>query len=443
MDPGEEGVTRLEMATSTSVPLRGVTSHPSSPLSRAFSVATATEARITACIFVVVVLLGVSLGFSTDTASFLSTVPGAWPRVSNVIGWTYFSAWSISFWPQILQNFRRGTVSGLSFDFLALNLLGFTCYSIYNCSQYWNATVIAQFKAANGGKTPGVHANDVFFGIHAVAVTALTIAQCAVLKRAPGQGVSRVATAAIAALLVGGCAYAGAVAAGKGGSWWDFVLVVSYVKLAISCCKYVPQAVLNWRRGSTAGWNIHNVLLDFTGGLLSVLQQCGDAQATGDWGSVVGGNPVKFGLGFVRGRRAARAAPPPARARALPSPPPPPPPFPTRRLPCFSTLSSSRSTTCCTRGRRAQTMWSGAPRTRRRCSPLTAACKLTSRKRRAPNYSVRIVIIFGAAARNHPSAPSTPNAPNPARPHAPPRRPLAAPRPQAAAPAARRPRAPR
>lgn len=36
--------------------------------------------------------------------------------------------------------------------------------------------------------------------------------------------------------------------------------------------KYVPQVFLNIRRRSTTGWNIWNVILDLTGGLLSVLQ---------------------------------------------------------------------------------------------------------------------------------------------------------------------------
>lgn len=36
--------------------------------------------------------------------------------------------------------------------------------------------------------------------------------------------------------------------------------------------KYVPQVVLNARRRSTTGWTIWNVILDFTGGLLSVVQ---------------------------------------------------------------------------------------------------------------------------------------------------------------------------
>ena len=295
----------MSRSGSPELPLRGASTRPASTsaLAHLFHACTATEGRLTASIFAAVAALGLALGFGTDVADFLAAVPGPWPRLSNVIGWLYFSAWSISFWPQLLQNHKRNSVAGLSFDFLALNLLGFTCYSIYNCAQYWNGTVIAQFKAAHKGQAPSVHANDVFFGLHAVAVTLLTIAQCAALPREPGQRVSRPAAAAIALLLAGGAAFAGAVAAGAGGAnWWDFALTVSYVKLAISCSKYIPQVLINWRRRSTSGWSIHNVLLDFTGGLLSVLQQCGDAQATGDWGSVVGGNPVKFGLGFVRAR---------------------------------------------------------------------------------------------------------------------------------------------
>lgn len=34
------------------------------------------------------------------------------------------------FYPQALLNWRRKSVSGLSLDFLALNPLGFACYSV-------------------------------------------------------------------------------------------------------------------------------------------------------------------------------------------------------------------------------------------------------------------------------------------------------------------------
>lgn len=54
--------------------------------------------------------------------------------------------------------------------------------------------------------------------------------------------------------------------------WLDFLNTCSYIKLAITLIKYVPQAVLNYRRKSTVGWSIGNILLDFTGGMLSMLQ---------------------------------------------------------------------------------------------------------------------------------------------------------------------------
>lgn len=54
--------------------------------------------------------------------------------------------------------------------------------------------------------------------------------------------------------------------------WLDFLYALSYIKLAITLIKYVPQAVLNFRRKSTVGWSIENILLDFTGGMLSMLQ---------------------------------------------------------------------------------------------------------------------------------------------------------------------------
>ena len=48
----------------------------------------------------------------------------------RIIGWAYTFCWTISFFPQIILNYRRRSVQGLSFDFLALNVFGFTCYSV-------------------------------------------------------------------------------------------------------------------------------------------------------------------------------------------------------------------------------------------------------------------------------------------------------------------------
>ena len=38
---------------------------------------------------------------------------------------------------QVILNFRRRSVVGLSFDFLAYNFLGFFAYSVYNIALFW------------------------------------------------------------------------------------------------------------------------------------------------------------------------------------------------------------------------------------------------------------------------------------------------------------------
>ena len=77
----------------------------------------------------------------------------------------------------------------------------------------------------------------------------------------------------------------------------DTLYYVSFVKIFLSIIKYCPQVFLNCQRRSTVGWSIANILLDFTGGSLSVLQLLVDGGSTHNWAGVVG-NPVKFGLGF-------------------------------------------------------------------------------------------------------------------------------------------------
>ncbi|KAJ2803921.1 hypothetical protein H4R20_002699, partial [Coemansia guatemalensis] len=62
--------------------------------------------------------------------------------------------------------------------------------------------------------------------------------------------------------------------------------------------KYIPQAWLNYHRKSTVGWSIHNIILDFTGGLLSFSQLILDAARSGNVAEAFG-NPVKLGLGLV------------------------------------------------------------------------------------------------------------------------------------------------
>ena len=63
-------------------------------------------------------------------------------------------------------------------------------------------------------------------------------------------------------------------------------------------CKYVPQAWLNFQRKSTEGWSIAQVLFDFTGGMLSLLQLVIDSGLQHSWSGITG-NPAKLGLANI------------------------------------------------------------------------------------------------------------------------------------------------
>ena len=73
---------------------------------------------------------------------------------------------------------------------------------------------------------------------------------------------------------------------------------MGYAKLVITVIKYIPQVWANYKRKSTVGWSIGQILCDLIGGVLSVVQLLIDSSLEGDWSGVTG-NPVKFGLGNV------------------------------------------------------------------------------------------------------------------------------------------------
>lgn len=190
--------------------------------------------------------------------------------ISNIVGWLYFVAWSVSFYPQIYTNYRRGAVTGLNFDFLALNLIGFALYTAYNVAMFWSERLGAEYAVRYPHGQMPVLANDVVFSVHALLATLLTIGQCTRYER----GAQRVSLPAW--LFAAGVAVLVAVLSGLGvGSlvkWLDVLTYCSYIKLVITLVKYVPQAVMNYQRKSTVGWSIGNIFLDLTGGVLSVLQ---------------------------------------------------------------------------------------------------------------------------------------------------------------------------
>lgn len=104
--------------------------------SRVYDLLAGTEARTSLSIFSFVLVGGIILGVSIPNND--PDYPNPWRTLSSVIGWIYFVAWSVSFYPQVILNYQRKSVKGLSFEYQSLNLLGFSCYTAYNAGYYWN-----------------------------------------------------------------------------------------------------------------------------------------------------------------------------------------------------------------------------------------------------------------------------------------------------------------
>ena len=81
-------------------------------------------------------------------------------------------------------------------------------------------------------------------------------------------------------------------------SWMEYLTSFSYIKLAVTLIKYIPQAYMNYKRKSTVGWSIGFVHSDFIGGVLSILQVFFLSYNNNQW-CVIFGNFTKFGLALV------------------------------------------------------------------------------------------------------------------------------------------------
>ncbi|CAD5212682.1 unnamed protein product [Bursaphelenchus okinawaensis] len=236
--------------------------------------------------------------FSTDSIYVTVTVihSDIYKILIEITGWTYFIAWSLSFYPQAILNFQRKSVVGFNFDYGLLNVIGFFCYSVYNCALYFVPYVQELYIEKHERGAIPVLMNDVVFAVHAFFITGITGVQCFFYTR----GNQRISYVCWAWCSVFAVVASGSLVLQVFGvfNWLQFITALSYIKLAVTCSKYIPPALYNFQRRSTVGWSIGTILLDFSGGILTILQMILQASNSDDW-SIFMGNAVKCGLGVA------------------------------------------------------------------------------------------------------------------------------------------------
>ncbi|KAF2823355.1 hypothetical protein CC86DRAFT_66390 [Ophiobolus disseminans] len=231
--------------------------------------------------------------------------------ISRVLGWSYFLAWSASFYPQPISNYSRKSTLGLAIDFPTLNVLGFWCYAISTACFLYSPTIRSQYAYRHpGAPDTTVRFNDFLFAAHGAAMTVIIYSQF--FPRIWGFKVGRTQRVSRAVLGIWWGLVTGVIAvallallsgndkghAAEDWAWIDVIYALGYVKLITVFLKYIPQAWVNYKRKSTVGWSIYPLILDFTGGWLSLAQLIIDSALQNDWTGITG-NPVKFGLGNI------------------------------------------------------------------------------------------------------------------------------------------------
>ncbi|XP_041006426.1 cystinosin homolog [Juglans microcarpa x Juglans regia] len=199
----------------------------------------------------------------------------------EVLGWTAFLSWSISFYPQVILNFHRKSVVGLNFDFVLLNLTKHSSYLIYNTCLYFSSAIQKQYYEEYGyGQMIPVAANDVAFSIHAVLLTAITLFQIVIYDRG-SQKVSKIAIAIVSVvwLFAAVCFFISLPTH----SWLWLITIFNSIQVFMTVIKYIPQAFMNFARKSTDGFSIGNILLDFFGGVTNYAQMAVQSIDQGSW----------------------------------------------------------------------------------------------------------------------------------------------------------------
>ncbi|KAJ3085763.1 hypothetical protein HK100_008932, partial [Physocladia obscura] len=208
---------------------------------------------------------------------------GLLETVSLLLGWGYVTAWSVSFYPQLILNWRRQSVAGLSADFVWLNVAGFACYTLFT---------VGSLLLEHGGGSDGdgaVRFNDAVFAGHAFLVSSATAFQLwfygsrrdrlqQLSRRTPTATTRLSRPARITLTTIGLLLSTSAILLPTKTT----LNLAASVKVFVSLVKYTPQLLLNFQKKSTVGWSIGNILLDATGGVLSFAQVAADSIIRGD-----------------------------------------------------------------------------------------------------------------------------------------------------------------
>jgi cystinosin len=133
---------------------------------------------------------------------------------------------------------------------------------MYVGALYFSATIQDLYHKRYGADAQiSVQSNDVAFAVHALIMSLCTLGQIAYYDGLRSQRPSRLILYTIAGMLTT-IALTPVLVVLRGRGWWrwqftwlDYLYILSYMKIGVTLIKYIPQALLNYKRKSTLGWS--------------------------------------------------------------------------------------------------------------------------------------------------------------------------------------------
>ncbi|XP_057444066.1 cystinosin homolog [Lotus japonicus] len=216
--------------------------------------------------------------------------------IYKILGWSAFASWTFCTYPQVILNFRRKSVVGMSLDYEILNFTKQWLYLIYNASLLFSPAIQKQYFDKFGYQQMiPVAANDVAFSTHTVIMDLIILSQIATYERG-SQKFSKYAIALVVAVWFSAvvCFFI----AMSTHSWLWLISIFNTIQVCMTVIKYFPQAFMNFLRKSTDGFSIWGILLDFSGGVFNYSQMAVQSIDQGSWLNFYG-NIGKFLLSLI------------------------------------------------------------------------------------------------------------------------------------------------
>jgi len=151
--------------------------------------------------------------------------------IADIVGWGYFIAWTISFFPQIYENCRRKSAVGLSFDMVTYFMLSYIAYGIYNTVVFFDSDIQRQILGHSHQSNP-VKLVDFIYTAFGFLCQVIICVQCVMFER--GSQTVHISTKLVCFLVLLALAVMSVVAYFKYLTWLFVLEYCGYVKMAVS-----------------------------------------------------------------------------------------------------------------------------------------------------------------------------------------------------------------